>query len=140
MLEKFAPQKNAEPKVFFVDDSEDLRMLFIHLMKFRFKEDCKGCATLAQMLENKSEVLRAQIVVLDINLGVGEPSGIDCYDWLKRNKFAGKILFLTGHAKNHPTVKKAWQSGAQVYEKPVDSKQFTELLASKLREPLHGNA
>ncbi|HMF03126.1 MAG TPA: response regulator [Terriglobia bacterium] len=45
--------------------------------------------------------------VLDINLGPGDPTGIDAYHWLRSRGFSGRVIFLTGHATSHPLVREA---------------------------------
>jgi hypothetical protein len=58
--------------------------------------------------------------VLDINLGPGEPTGVDAYHWLRSRGFSGRIIFLTGHAASHPLVREARLIGdAVVLEKPT---------------------
>jgi FixJ family two-component response regulator len=58
--------------------------------------------------------------VLDINLGAGEPTGIDAYHWLRSHGFSGRVIFLTGHAASHPLVREARLIGdAVVLEKPT---------------------
>ncbi len=67
------------------------------------------------------EVLAADVAVLDINLGSGQPSGIDAYDWLMSENFGGRLLFLTGHAHAHPLVARAERlRRATVLDKPLD--------------------
>jgi DNA-binding NarL/FixJ family response regulator len=58
--------------------------------------------------------------ILDINLGQGEPTGIDAYHWLRSRGFSGRVVFLTGHAASHPLVREARLIGdAVVLEKPT---------------------
>ena len=53
--------------------------------------------------------------------GSGQPSGIDAYDWLLSQNFAGRLLFLTGHAHSHPLVARAERlNRAIVLAKPLD--------------------
>jgi DNA-binding NtrC family response regulator len=59
-------------------------------------------------------------VVLDINLGPGDPTGIDAYHWLRSRGFSGRVIFLTGHAASHPLVREAQLIGdAVVLQKPT---------------------
>jgi FixJ family two-component response regulator len=65
-------------------------------------------------------VLSADVAILDVNLGPARPSGLDAFDWLQGNGFAGRIFFLTGHARSHPLVSRAHERGvAVVLEKPL---------------------
>ena len=69
------------------------------------------------------------LVVLDINLGSGQPSGIDAYDWLMSEHFGGRLLFLTGHAHAHPLVARAEQlRRAQVLDKPLDGQVLLDTI------------
>jgi FixJ family two-component response regulator len=65
-------------------------------------------------------VLKTEVAILDLELGFNQPNGIDAYDLLKRHNYKGKIFFLTGHGRNHPLVQKARDSGAVIWEKPMD--------------------
>jgi DNA-binding NtrC family response regulator len=58
--------------------------------------------------------------VLDINLGPGEPTGVDAYHWLRSHGYSGRVIFLTGHAASHPLVREAQLIGdAVVLQKPA---------------------
>lgn len=77
--------------------------------------------SLAELKALGPEVLAADVAVLDINLGTGQPSGIEAYDWLLGQNFAGRLLFLTGHAHAHPLVARAERlNRAIVLDKPLD--------------------
>lgn len=52
------------------------------------------------------EELVFDIAVLDVNLGLGEKTGIDAFDWLIENDFKGKVIFLTGHASSYGMLPK----------------------------------
>ena len=89
-----------------LDDDTDLLEILAELLQER------GCrCLLARSLDELKafgpEALAADVAVLDINLGAGQPSGIDAYDWLLSQNFAGRLLFLTGHAHAHPLVARA---------------------------------
>ncbi|MGZ3721950.1 MAG: response regulator [Bdellovibrionales bacterium] len=106
--------------VFLLDDDEDLRPVLAELINSHC--DCRILAleSYQAMFERANAVLSTRIAFLDVNLGRGKPNGIDAYEWLLRNNYKGKILFLTGHAKNHPLVSKAMGLGnATVLCKPV---------------------
>jgi len=105
-----------------LDDDTDLLEILAELLQER---NC-GCLLAHSLEELKAlgpEVLRADVAVLDINLGAGQPSGIDAYDWLLSQNFAGRLLFLTGHAHAHPLVARAERlNRATVLDKPLDGK------------------
>jgi DNA-binding response OmpR family regulator len=102
-----------------LDDDIDLLEILSELLQER------GCRCLlarsVEELKALPEVLTADVAVLDINLGSGQPSGIDAYDWLLSQDFAGRLLFLTGHAHAHPLVARAERlNRATVLDKPLD--------------------
>jgi hypothetical protein len=35
------------------------------------------------------------------------PAGVDAYGWLQEHGFSGPVVFLTGHARSHPWVRRA---------------------------------
>jgi len=103
-----------------LDDDADLLEILSELLKQR---DCP-CLLARSLDELKAlgpAALMADVAVLDINLGAGQPSGIDAYDWLLSQGFAGRLLFLTGHAHAHPLVARAERlNRATVLDKPLD--------------------
>jgi DNA-binding NtrC family response regulator len=117
-----------------LDDDADLLEILGELLEER------GCrCLLAHSLEELKrlgpDVLKADVAVLDINLGVGQPSGIDAYDWLVEQGFPGRLLFLTGHAHAHPLVARAERlQRATVLDKPLDG----DVLLEKITESARG--
>jgi DNA-binding NtrC family response regulator len=115
-----------------LDDDTDLLEILAELLQER---DCR-CLVARSLAELKAQapaVLAADVVVLDINLGAGQPTGIDAYDWLLSAGFAGRLLFLTGHAHAHPLVARAERlNRAKVLDKPLEG---DVLLGEILGEP-----
>lgn len=103
----------------FLDDSEDLRELMKVLLKSALGVDCLCFGSLIEFQRSCDDVLHAKLAILDINLGVNVPSGIDAFRWLTEHEFPGKIVFLTGHARANPQVTLAEKHGVQVLEKPL---------------------
>ena len=67
--------------------------------------------------------------ILDVNLGPGEPSGVDVHGWLRSHGFAGDVVFLTGHARTHPLVAAAVATpGTRVFAKPIDESELARLV------------
>jgi FixJ family two-component response regulator len=103
-----------------LDDDADLLEALADLLQTR---NCRGllARSLDELKALGQQVIDADVAVLDINLGPGLPTGLDAYDWLLSRGFAGRILFLTGHAHAHPLVARAERlHGASVLDKPMD--------------------
>ena len=109
-----------------LDDDDDLLQALADLLA---THDCR-CLLAHSVDELKAlgeEALRADVAVLDINLGPGRESGIDAYDWLMSRSFQGRLLFLTGHAHAHPLVARAERlRRAAVLDKPMDGKTLLD--------------
>ena len=103
-----------------LDDDTDLLDILAELLQERDCH-CLLAHSLAELKALGPALLAADVAVLDINLGSGQPSGIDAYDWLLSQSFAGRLLFLTGHAHSHPLVARAERlNRASVLAKPLD--------------------
>jgi DNA-binding NtrC family response regulator len=113
-------------KVVFLDDSEDLRHLLTILLKTRLGLDCLTLSRFQQMDDHLVEILCCETAILDINLGAGEPSGLEAYKWLKERGFKGQIIFLTGHANSDPEVLKVASLDVVLLEKPLDPSRLFE--------------
>ena len=75
-------------------------------------------------------MLACSVALLDVNLGPGNPTGIDAYRWLVSHGFAGRLYFFTGHARGHPLLAEIEKFGAvQVLPKPIDTGKLMEVLA-----------
>jgi ActR/RegA family two-component response regulator len=62
--------------------------------------------------------------ILDVNLGPGEPSGVDVAAWVRAHHPDARIVFMTGHAPNHPLVRAASGADGEVLAKPIDTKRL----------------
>jgi FixJ family two-component response regulator len=119
--------------VLFLDDDDDLRATFTDLVRTIFARQCHGCASQQDLIALGERALHCGVAILDINLGPQVPSGIDCYGWLRKHGFDGRIVFLTGHAATHPLVVEARRLGdAEVVGKPVSLETLTSLLEDYL--------
>jgi FixJ family two-component response regulator len=122
-----------EPGILFLDDDGELRRAMSALIQDVTGRKCLALTSLDQMRTNREFVLTSALAILDVNLGPGQPSGIDAYTWLLAEKYAGKIVFLTGHAANHPLVERAAQmDGVRVFHKPVDMQELAEMIRGAL--------
>jgi DNA-binding NtrC family response regulator len=119
-------------KIFVLDDSEDLRSLFQQLVHLMLGEECLCLATLRELEANAGVALAAKAAFLDINLGPGEPNGVEVLSWLRQRGFAGRVFFLTGHAANHPAVTQARQTGVRVLTKPLPAAELVALVREAL--------
>ena len=125
--------------VLFLEDNDDLRDAFVDVVTDGLKRRCVGIRSYGELLELGEDALRCAIAVLDINLGPGRPSGVTAYQWLRKNGYAGQIVFLTGHASTHPLVVEAQRIGdAQVYAKPIDAGLLRTLIEGET--PIEGQA
>ena len=115
----------------FLDDNEDLRELMPVLLKTALGLDCLCFGNLAEIQRHEQEVLEAKLAILDINLGPSVPDGIDAFHWLKAHGFHGKVLFLTGHARNNPRAS-AEIDGAKLLEKPLRPDQLVAYVANAI--------
>src|SRR5665213_1769496 len=94
-------------KVVILEDDPDLRSLLGQILKFNSPCESLAVASLDEMKKCRDEVLGSNLCLLDIDLGVGKPTGLDAFEWLSQLEYSGKIFFLTGHARSHPLVVKA---------------------------------
>lgn len=73
--------------------------------------------------------LACDSAILDVNLGPGQPTGLDAAEWLRSQGFAGRILFLTGHAASYPALVKVCQRPGNVLAtKPTALSSLVSLL------------
>jgi len=119
----------ATRRVLLLDDDADLREVFADLM------GAMGIAVAtAGSVDELADVINRgdgsfDLAILDINLGPGEPSGLDAYRWLKQHDFKGRMAFLTGHARSHPLVTAARELGdVRVYDKPISVAELRQLM------------
>jgi DNA-binding NtrC family response regulator len=111
-----------EPKllVFVLDDDESLRTMLESYLEMSGPCTVSTMASVRELEHHLADLPHLFAAILDINLGPSEPNGIDAYRWLRSHGFAGRIVFLTGHARNHPIVQEAYLIGdAIVLEKPA---------------------
>jgi len=115
--------------VLFVDDSSDLCQI-TELMCQSLPEVQSICvSSMSAVLERAAQVLRTDLAILDVNLGPGEPSGVEIYRWLKEQNYHGKIVFLSGHARTDPLIEEAAGiSGVDFFQKPLGFGQIEALI------------
>jgi FixJ family two-component response regulator len=109
-----------------LDDDADLLEAIAELLQMS-KCRCVLARSVEELKGLGPRALEADVALLDINLGPGQPSGIDAYDWLLSEGFKGRLLFFTGHAHGDPMVARAARrKRAQVLVKPMDASTLLE--------------
>jgi DNA-binding response OmpR family regulator len=116
-------------RVLVLEDDDDLRTLLCDILVASGAKACVSAASFEAMTRQKEQVLGCELALLDVNLGSRVPSGLDAYHWLREHGFAGRIVFLTGHARSHPLVRQAHElTQVRVLSKPVDTKVLMALV------------
>ncbi|MBN1204026.1 MAG: response regulator [Myxococcaceae bacterium] len=116
-------------RVLVLEDDEDLRSLLCDILLASGAKACVSAASFEAMTRQQEQVLGCELALLDINLGSGVANGLDAYHWLRQHRFAGRIVFLTGHARSHPLVRQAHElTQVRVLSKPVDAKDLMALV------------
>ena len=114
-----------------LDDDADLLEILAELLQDQGCR-CLLARSLAELKALGPAVLASDVAVLDINLGSGEPTGIDAYDWFMSQDFGGRLLFLTGHAHAHPLVARAEHlRRAAVLDKPIDGRVLIDRILGR---------
>jgi len=118
--------------VLFVDDSSDLCQVMELMCQSLPGIDGICLTSMSAVLKRAAQVLRTDLAILDVNLGPGEPSGIEIYRWLKGQNYRGKIVFLSGHTRTDPQVVEATRiSGVDFLQKPLAFGQIEALILGK---------
>jgi FixJ family two-component response regulator len=116
-------------RVLVLEDDTDLRELLGEVLLSVGADSCVFAGTVADLHRREIEVLGCDLAILDINLGPGQPSGIDACRWLVNRRFGGRIVFLTGHASSHPLVLEAARiAQASILAKPLSASRLAELV------------
>jgi FixJ family two-component response regulator len=125
-------------KVLLVDDDDALLEALCQFYEIIGQVKCLKFTGLQDLMQRHTEVLgtnsdgippQETLAIVDINLGYGKPTGIDVYHWLQEQNYEGRIVFLTGHAKDHALVREASiMDHIPIYEKPLAFDQLTALV------------
>jgi DNA-binding NtrC family response regulator len=119
-------------KLLILEDDDDMRNALVDVVSTLLGWQNVAVASYDELLERRDEVMQCQLAMLDVNLGVDQPNGLDALEWLLRHNFPGEIVFLTGHAQTDPLVQRALEMGiATVMEKPIGLPQLTALLEER---------
>lgn len=115
--------------VLFVDDNSDLCMVIELLCQSLPEVECICAASMSAVLERAAQVLHTGLAILDVNLGPGEPNGVEIYRWLKGQNYHGKIVFLSGHCSTDRLCEEATGiSGVDFFQKPLEFGQIEALI------------
>ncbi|MGZ3697478.1 MAG: response regulator [Bdellovibrionota bacterium] len=126
-------------KILLVDDDENLLNSMAEFFEMALGVICLRFHGLHEIIARGGEALEPDVfaAILDINLGLGDPSGIDVYRWLRDRNFPGTIVFLTGHAKDHPLVKQVAQiEGVKIFEKPMGIDGIISMIEERPRDQI----
>lgn len=116
--------------VLLLDDDADLRFALSEFVDMLCGRPCLTVGSYEEMVAAADAVLRCSVALLDVNLGAGQPTGIDAYRWLVSQAFGGRLYFFTGHARGHPLLAEIEKlGGVQVLSKPLDADKLMEVLA-----------
>jgi DNA-binding NtrC family response regulator len=119
------------PRTLIVDDDPDLGGALGDWVEDASGKPCLVVQSLEQLQRDAQTVLGCGLAIVDINLGVNQPSGLDVAVWLRTIGFPGELLFLTGHAKEHPLVRRAAQEdGILILEKPMDMDRLAAIISA----------
>jgi FixJ family two-component response regulator len=118
-------------QVLFLDDDGDLRDAMAVVMR-DLGHEVLVVGSLSDLKAMAPAALRSALAILDLNLGAGQPSGVDAYRWLCSCGFGGRVVFLTGHGRSFPLVQEAatlQASSIRHLEKPITIEQLESLVA-----------
>lgn len=115
--------------VLFVDDDDDLREVMRETLETLGVPRVVAAGSLRDVELRPDEALGCDLAILDINLGRDQPDGVEVYQWLKRHRFVGRIVFLTGHADSDPRVRAAASVGdSYIATKPMPLHVLREIV------------
>jgi DNA-binding NtrC family response regulator len=116
--------------VLLVDDDEDLRAAMQEVLHDFGVRRLVEAGSLRDVEEHREEALACELALVDINLGYGQPTGVDVFEWFEREGFAGRVVFLTGHGSRDPRVQQAaGLTGSQIVSKPLSTADLASVIA-----------
>jgi DNA-binding response OmpR family regulator len=118
--------------VLLLDDDQDLLDSVAELIELSANRRVWKARGLADLEALNGCALACDVALLDINLGAEVPSGLDALRWLSERRFAGRAVFLTGHAPSFPLVEEARKlAGVQVVSKPLSGDELLALIEDR---------
>jgi DNA-binding NtrC family response regulator len=121
----------ARSEILVVDDDEDVRLALGDIADTFCARGWVGAGSAADVVALGPRASGFGLAIIDVNLGAGEPSGIEVLKLLRDSGFHGKAVFLTGHAQSHPTLERvASVEGVPVLAKPLGLDAVLALIES----------
>jgi FixJ family two-component response regulator len=107
-----------------VDDDEDLLEMF-SLLFANADVPCVTARSLADVTLLEPQLRQITSAILDVNLGPGQPTGVAVAAWLRERSSVIRIIFMTGHAPEHPLVVQA-SGDSPVFTKPIETQVLVD--------------
>lgn len=90
---------------------------------------CVVAESFEQLKQLGEDALKTDVAFLDINLGSNSANGLDVYNWLRANKYRGRVAFLTGYSADDHVVREILNTTKiLVLTKPVPLKTLTDFI------------
>lgn len=112
--------------VLLVDDDPDL-LEALGLVLEMAHVPYVAAGSLAEVEALDGRLTNLTTAILDVNLGPSEPSGADVATWLHVRHPGARIVFMTGHAPDHPLVRAASGTEGTVLVKPVGAQRLLDV-------------
>jgi DNA-binding NtrC family response regulator len=123
-------------RVLVVDDDRNLRVSLTQFLETNEAVRVSAVSSLSEVQALGQAAMEFDLAILDINLGLESPSGLDVFHWLRSHHFRGRVVFFTGYAKTHPLVAQAMTfPGIVICEKPMDVGQLLDLISEAFKSP-----
>jgi DNA-binding NtrC family response regulator len=116
-------------RVLLLDDDIDLCEVMVEMTLELGATACMAVSSLAELKKITKIRHRFDLIFIDMNLGFGEPSGIEVYDWLREIGYNGQVAFFSGHDRTHPMIQMALEyPNVSLLEKPPSSSELEAIL------------
>ncbi len=91
-------------KALLLDDDPDMCSLMQETFEGFSVTDVTICNSYEEVIELGEKILIYDIVFLDVNLGLGQKTGVDVFNWMSQLGFQNRVIFFTGHARSYPIL------------------------------------
>lgn len=91
-------------KILLLDDDVDMCTLMRETFEGFQVKDIAVCNTYQEVVNYGERIIGYDVVFLDVNLGLGQKSGVDVYTWLTEVGYQNRVVFFTGHARSYPLL------------------------------------